>query len=59
MTTLVSLESTVFCCESGEASFDSNVLKYRVSFSKIMKLKIKLYIYIIGIRQILTSMTFM
>ena len=35
----------MFSCESGEASFDSNVLKYRVSFSEIKKLKIKLYIY--------------
>ena len=35
----------VFSCESGETSFDSNILKYRVSFPKIIKLKIKLYIY--------------
>ena len=35
----------MFSCESGEASFDSNVLKYCVSFPKIIKLKIKLYIY--------------
>ena len=35
----------VFSCESGEISFDSNVLKYRVRFPKIIKLEIKLYIY--------------
>ena len=45
MATLVSLQSIVFSYESGDGNFDSSVLKYCISFPKIIKLKIKFYIY--------------